>query len=44
MTAGSDFHGELDRHNLMDVVPVTEEVLESVTYLWREYICRDKSK
>lgn len=40
MTAGSDFHGEQDRHNLMDVVPITEEVLESVTHIWNQYKCR----
>jgi predicted metal-dependent phosphoesterase TrpH len=40
MTAGSDFHGENDRHNRFDVVPASEEVLASVNKLWREYQCR----
>lgn len=42
MTAGSDFHGEHDRHNLMDVVPVTEEVLNSVKQIWKDYLCATK--
>jgi len=40
MTAGSDFHGEYDRHNRFDVVPASYEVLASVNKLWREYRCR----
>lgn len=40
MTAGSDFHGEQDRHNLFDVVPASEVVLDSVNRMWREYKCR----
>ena len=40
MTAGSDFHGEQDRHNLFDGVPASEEVLASVNRMWREYSCR----
>jgi 3',5'-nucleoside bisphosphate phosphatase len=40
MTAGSDFHGEHDQHNLFDVVPAGQVVLESVNRLWKEYQCR----
>ena len=38
-TAGSDYHGELDRHNLMDVVPVTDAILDSAKELWEGYKC-----
>jgi hypothetical protein len=44
MTGGSDFHGEQDRHNLFDVVPAPQVVLESVNRLWQEYQCRLKSR
>jgi predicted metal-dependent phosphoesterase TrpH len=44
MTGGSDFHGEQDKHNLFDVVPASEVVLQSVTELWKEYRCRVKSR
>ncbi len=40
MTAGSDFHGEQDRHNLMDIVPASAEVIDSVNFMWSEYSCR----
>ena len=40
MTAGSDFHGDQDRHNVFDAVPANEVILESVNQLWREYQCR----
>lgn len=40
MTAGSDYHGEQDRHNLMDVVPASDEVLASVNKMWSEFSCR----
>lgn len=40
MTAGSDFHGDLDRHNVFDAVPANAIILESVNHLWREYQCR----
>lgn len=40
MTAGSDFHGDMDRHNIFDAVPANAVVLESVNKLWREYQCR----
>lgn len=40
MTAGSDYHGELDNHNLFDVVPVSQIVLDSVNSLYQEYLCR----
>ncbi len=40
MTGGSDYHGEQDNHNLFDVVPVDDEVLESVNALYKEYLCR----
>lgn len=40
MSAGSDFHGELDNHNQFDSVPACEAVLESVNKLWKEYLCR----
>ena len=40
MTAGSDFHGEQDKHNLFDAVPCGDIVLDSVNRLWQEYICR----
>lgn len=40
MTGGSDYHGDLDSHNLFDVVPVKEIVLESVNKLYKEYLCR----
>ena len=38
-TAGSDYHGEYERHNLMDVVPVTQDILASVKELWEGYQC-----
>ncbi len=38
-TAGSDFHGDYDRHNLIDVVPVTEAILASAKELWEVYKC-----
>jgi hypothetical protein len=41
MTAGSDFHGEQDRHSLMDVVPASEDVIASVNQMWSEYSCRN---
>ncbi len=44
MTGGSDFHGEQDRHNLFDVVPAPQVVLDSVNKLWQEYQCRLKSR
>jgi predicted metal-dependent phosphoesterase TrpH len=40
MTAGSDFHGDKDRHNLFDAAPADSVILESVNRLWREYQCR----
>ncbi len=40
MTAGSDFHGDLDRRNEFDAVPSNKVILESVNRLWREYQCR----
>ncbi len=40
MTAGSDYHGEQDNHNLFDVVPVSQIVLDSVDTLYQEYLCR----
>lgn len=40
MTAGSDFHGDQDRHNEFDAVPANEVILDSVNRLWREYQCR----
>jgi len=40
MTAGSDFHGEQDRHSLMDVVPASLEVIASANHMWSEYSCR----
>ena len=40
MTAGSDFHGEKQKHSLFDAVPCGEVVLESVNRLWKEYRCR----
>ncbi len=40
MTGGSDYHGDLDSHNLFDVVPVKDIVLESVNKLYKEYLCR----
>lgn len=39
MTAGSDFHGEKDKHNLFDSVPATEEILDSVSMVWERYKC-----
>ncbi|MGC9361730.1 MAG: PHP domain-containing protein [Candidatus Syntrophosphaera sp.] len=39
MTAGSDFHGEKDKHNLFDSVPATEEILASVSKIWERYKC-----
>lgn len=44
MTGGSDFHGEQDRHNLFDVVPAPQVVLDSVNKLWQEYQCRLNSR
>ncbi len=44
MTGGSDFHGEQDKHNLFDVVPAPQVVLDSVNKLWQEYQCRLKSR
>ncbi|MDP2174180.1 MAG: PHP domain-containing protein [Candidatus Cloacimonadaceae bacterium] len=40
MTGGSDFHGVQDRHNLFDVIPAEETILQSVRKLWKEYLCR----
>ena len=40
MTAGSDFHGDLDRHNVFDAAPANAVILDSVNRLWREYQCR----
>ena len=40
MTAGSDFHGELDQHNLFTAVPAGPVVEDSVNRLWKEYKCR----
>lgn len=40
MTAGSDYHGSTERHNLFDCVPHIEVVLDSVRELYREYKCR----
>lgn len=42
MTAGSDFHGEHDRHSVFNVVPAPQEVLDSVNKMWREYQCKEK--
>lgn len=42
MTAGSDFHGESDSHNLFDIVPASQVVLDSVVKLYKEYQCRMK--
>lgn len=42
MTGGSDFHGEQDKHNLFDVIPVSETILASVRKLYKEYLCRQK--
>ncbi|MDD2331932.1 MAG: PHP domain-containing protein [Candidatus Cloacimonetes bacterium] len=42
MTGGSDFHGEKDNHNIFDVVPVNQIVLDSVNMLYKEYLCRKK--
>ncbi|MCD8479363.1 MAG: PHP domain-containing protein [Candidatus Cloacimonetes bacterium] len=44
MTAGSDYHGDYDRHNLFDTVPATEVVLESVRALYKEYKCRSAKR
>lgn len=44
MTAGSDYHGEKDRHNLFDVVPAEEVILQSVNKLWKEYSCRKNKR
>ena len=44
MTGGSDFHGEQDKHNLFDVVPAPQVVLDSVNLLWQEYLCRIQSR
>ncbi len=44
MTGGSDFHGEQDKHNLFDVIPVPTVVIESVNRLWQDYLCRVKSR
>jgi len=44
MTGGSDFHGEQDKHNLFDIIPVPPIVIESVNRLWQEYQCRVKSR
>ncbi len=40
MTAGSDFHGDSDRHSQFEVVPASKTVLDSVNKLWKEYLCR----
>ncbi|MDD2229484.1 MAG: PHP domain-containing protein [Candidatus Cloacimonetes bacterium] len=44
MTGGSDFHGEQDRHNLFDVIPLPPVVIESVNKLWQDYQCRLKTR
>lgn len=38
-TAGSDYHGDFERQDLMDIVPVTEAILASVKELWEVYKC-----
>ncbi len=43
MTAGSDFHGDLNGRITFDAVPANEVILESVNRLWREYQCRVNS-
>ena len=42
MTGGSDYHGEQDKHNLFDIIPLPEVVLDSIKKLWNEYQCRVK--
>ena len=42
MTGGSDYHGEQDKHNLFDIIPLPEVVLDSIKKLWKEYQCRVK--
>jgi len=42
MTGGSDYHGELDNHNLFDVVPVNATVLQSVNEMYEAYLCRNR--
>jgi len=42
MTGGSDFHSDQDKHNLFDIIPLTEVVLTSIKKLWQEYQCRVK--
>ncbi|MEN6445508.1 MAG: PHP domain-containing protein [Candidatus Cloacimonas sp.] len=44
MTGGSDFHSEQDKHNLLDIIPLPEVVINSIKKLWKEYQCRVKSK
>ena len=44
MTGGSDFHSEQDKHNLLDIIPLPEVVIDSIKKLWKEYQCRVKSK
>jgi len=42
MTGGSDYHGEQDKYNLFDIIPLPEIVLDSIKKLWNEYQCRVK--
>lgn len=44
MTGGSDFHSDQDKHNLFDIIPLTEVILTSIKKLWQEYQCRTKLK
>ena len=44
MTGGSDFHGEQDRHNLFDDIPLPPVVIQSIEKMWQAYQCRLKSK
>jgi len=44
MTGGSDFHSEQDKHNLFDIIPLPEIVIQSIKELWKEYQCRALSR
>lgn len=44
MTAGSDYHGDIERNNLFDMVPATDPVLGSVRELYQEYKCRSAKR
>ena len=44
LTAGSDYHGDNERNNVLDMVPASPLVLESIHSLYMAYKCRLKER